>query len=989
MVKEGPCQNRARKMKCYALNKFLEILGERLEDKEATSEIDRLRAILNARRDISASLEVLCNCLPWAFITPVIDTLKYARSACAEVLSACSDKEQVLDAVDDFLAGQSVKRDEACLMQALLLWETCDLEAGAKWAEEAERIAENLNRGSQRSWSRRMYAGIHIGIGLELRDQGKLSAAEAAFQTAVKVWPDLSVAWANLGIARAEQERLDEAMSAYERALKVNSKELGAWNGIGEVFICRGNLQKAENWLRKGIAVCGSNAHLCNSLGLVEAQQGKLLCAATSFRKALALRPESAITWSNLGLALHGIGRHEEGIEAFNKAIALDPWEWRASQNLIDYCLYLDMPRNAARELRRYLLLQLRRANEAPLWVARDFSALARRGLLMHYDLVAQADFPNRPPGCGKHIVDYYLMAVEQSLSYGLKVSELEPAQVMTNLFHIGTLWCSYAETLAQKGFSKLHARERLYAIKREIDGALPQQTYASGFASAWPELKAKMQTTLPEEFAHEMLRRESKWLRSVGKRREAGEVEDLRWRLKGNLWVHMFEYEREQKIEHLERVHYYMELLKGHTVLHKLADPRIMGAAIDIQKWNWYISSLPLKVDQTPIVDLRVCAASLPENSVALSFYFLRRELIDGKLLVIMLKPDQPPCLKTVDVVNRLEDFQDAARLLKQVHHQVAWWEKVPAIGRVFCELSGGKEVLKGRELTKAVAEWEKNQLRRAYKAILEGTIDAEELRGKNVYVSLSPEMYDIPFGLLLREDKFLNSIAKSISVVPIFSLRQFQRKGYFPEKDSIVLCLDRTWEGDANKRAESLSANWCNGTPRLTVECELPNFKGEANAKYNEWIKTIVEMGKVHIIGHHDAFQWSHSNEQRPNLGQFGRYLYEAPEKLFADVLSLEACWGGTWSEPEDLMGLFVSFLASGVSHVIASPYSVVPAATSGKLFDCIYRYPLETENGNIGVQIARAIREAAETVRVASPNSDDTIPTLWGALQLYGVG
>ncbi len=84
---------------------------------------------------------------------------------------------------------------------------------------------------------------------------------------------------------------------------------------------------------------------------------------------------------------------------------------------------------------------------------------------------------------------------------------------------------------------------------------------------------------------------------------------------------------------------------------------------------------------------------------------------------------------------------------------------------------------------------------------------------------------------------------------------------------------------------------------------------------------------------------------------------------------------------------MGLFVSFLASGVSHIIASPYSMVPAATSGKLFEHIYAHPLETENGNTGLQMARAIRDAAEAVRLATLNSDDTIPTLWGALQLYG--
>ena len=312
-----------------------------------------------------------------------------------------------------------------------------------------------------------------------------------------------------------------------------------------------------------------------------------------------------------------------------------------------------------------------------------------------------------------------------------------------------------------------------------------------------------------------------------------------------------------------------------------------------------------------------------------------------------------------------------------------MAWRPKVPSVAHVFCKLSGEKKELKGRELVEAVAEWEKKYLRQAYEAVIEGVINIEELRSKNLYVSPSPEMYDIPFGLLLRGDEFLNSIVSSIMVVPNFSLRQFQYKDYLTKGGGLVLCLDECWQDEARRRAEKLSAN-------CRVECKLSTFKGDVKAKYNEWIEAIGEVGRAHIIGHHDVLQWSHSTTQEPNLGQFGRYLYDAPKKLSANVLSVEACWGGTWSDPEDLMGLFVSFLASGVSQVIASPYSVVPSATSGKLFDYIYgrwRH-LETVNGTTSLQIAHVLREAAEVVRLGSANSDDTIPTLWGALQLYAV-
>ena len=60
---------------------------------------------------------------------------------------------------------------------------------------------------------------------------------------------------------------------------------------------------------------------------------------------------------------------------------------------------------------------------------------------------------------------------------------------------------------------------------------------------------------------------------------------------------------------------------------------------------------------------------------------------------------------------------------------------------------------------------------------------------------------------------------------------------------------------------------------------------------------------------------------------------------------------------------------------------------SGTCRKLFDYIYSQPLTRSDDPVSVQIARILRNAAETVRQSTfPNGEDTIPSLWGGLQFY---
>lgn len=971
-----------------ALNKLLDFLSRHLSDKESTLEIEQIRSLLSTHEDIPAGTEAMCRILSLAFTLPVTELLmNHVASVCNEALLWSTDKELLLNAVDCYLDHEYLDQTSACLVQSWLLWQASEIESATKWAEAAHNKARNSGPPNKIAWSQQTRAVMCTNIGSDLWYEGNLLQAEKFLRQACELSPEQAPGWVRLGSVLMRRNNLEDAISNYERALQIDSGDWYPWGGIADVYRRRGNLEKAEIVLRRGISASRNPGQLYHRLGFIQSKMGDFLSAIFSYQKALNFEPKDARLWSNLGFQYEKFHKDEEATKAYRKAIDLNPCEGPASRNLIRLLLKAKRLPDACEVLQRYLEAEIGRLRTAPLWLTREFTDFIESKLLTSYDLLAGSDDPDKPLGCGQHIVDRYLTGLQQSFLHGLKMQELKSEDVVKALLYIGMLWSLYAEKLSQKNLSKQFARERLYAIKHELLDTLPQREQkVSGFASSWPEIESRMKATSPREFAREMIRQEPMWLKSVGEARDRGEVEDLRSRLQGYLWVHVYEYQSNHSIEHLERIHFYMELLKGHTLLHKLAGTKAMEVGTGMWKWNRYVNTLPVKVDQTAVADLEACAASLPENSVALSFYFLDRPLLPKFLLVTILKPGEIPRLKIFASGGRLEEFLDAATCLKQIHHRVAWREKVPAVGSIFCKLSGDKTVLKGRKLVKAIAACEKKHLRRACKAILDEVIDIEEIRGRDLYVSPSPEMYDIPFGLLLKGDEFINSIVKSITIVPIFSLKRLQQKGHDLKRDSLVLCLNEWWEKESKNRAEKISSRCSVESIHCKVERQLAAYKGDVRTKYNEWFEAIAKKDIVHIIGEHDASQWSRSTKEEPNLGQFGHYLYHVPENLSVRLLALEACWGGTWSEPKDLMGLFVSFLASSVSYVVASPYSVVPITTSGRLFSRIYDHDLQIETSAAGLQIASALRETAEEIRLGSLCLEDSIPTMWGALQLY---
>lgn len=123
-----------------------------------------------------------------------------------------------------------------------------------------------------------------------LEAQDRRADAEAAYEAALAVDPNLLEALLALGRLKRLRLACDEAIALYERAEKIRSTFDSAY-GLG---FCLAYMQQDE-------------------------------AAAVRYEQAVKRDPRAAVAWSGLGTALVKIGRTAEGIAALNRALTIEP----------------------------------------------------------------------------------------------------------------------------------------------------------------------------------------------------------------------------------------------------------------------------------------------------------------------------------------------------------------------------------------------------------------------------------------------------------------------------------------------------------------------------------------------------------------------------------------------------------------------------------------------------------------------------------------
>jgi protein O-mannosyl-transferase len=164
----------------------------------------------------------------------------------------------------------------------------------------------------------------HRKLGDAFADEGKLDAAIAEYNEALRIRPLLDAAHYNLANALARQGKLDQAIARYLEAVHVNPGSAEAHNGLGAVLADQGKLNEAIPHYSEALRINPDLAPAHNNLGTALADQGNIDEAIHEFLESLRIRPDTNAHY-NLGVMLSRQGKADEAARHFRAAVQLDP----------------------------------------------------------------------------------------------------------------------------------------------------------------------------------------------------------------------------------------------------------------------------------------------------------------------------------------------------------------------------------------------------------------------------------------------------------------------------------------------------------------------------------------------------------------------------------------------------------------------------------------------------------------------------------------
>jgi predicted Zn-dependent protease len=157
-------------------------------------------------------------------------------------------------------------------------------------------------------------SGIQTNLGCALFEQGAFGLAEKAFENALKLRPDLSVAKLYLARSRMRQDKIESARELFSQLLAADVQTFSANAGLGDVARKQGRIVHALKYYRRALAIDPAQAGAANSCAWCMEVLGDLQGAAQYLADGLRLNPNADELRGPLAELLDRLGRNEEAL---------------------------------------------------------------------------------------------------------------------------------------------------------------------------------------------------------------------------------------------------------------------------------------------------------------------------------------------------------------------------------------------------------------------------------------------------------------------------------------------------------------------------------------------------------------------------------------------------------------------------------------------------------------------------------------------------
>ena len=189
-------------------------------------------------------------------------------------------------------------------------------------------------------------AEIHFNLGLVLKIQNKLDAAEASFSKAISLKSDFVLAHYQLGNTKYKLNKFDESEICYQNAISLKNNFLEAYINLARVQRELRKFKEAEDNLRIAKKLNPDFLEVNVLLGLILFDRGrlsddlknrdlnKLYESKMILSKSIKSNPNYAFAHQNLGLVQQELGDLYDAKVSFEEALKLEPNSIYANQNL-------------------------------------------------------------------------------------------------------------------------------------------------------------------------------------------------------------------------------------------------------------------------------------------------------------------------------------------------------------------------------------------------------------------------------------------------------------------------------------------------------------------------------------------------------------------------------------------------------------------------------------------------------------------------------
>lgn len=196
-----------------------------------------------------------------------------------------------------------------------------DMPRGEQFMVDIDPLQRNEVAGTRILEDDEAAALHHNNLAMAAFNVGQLDAAYGHLAYAIRLRPDLSLLWANLGAVYRQNEQYAAAEDSYLRGLELEPGARTPMNNLVVLYGMQGRTEERQQWLGKVERYRDSNPYYHAYLGDLAGEQKEWNEALEHYRRAVKLRPDDGHLHYQLGLIHYQLGDMEATTAALEAAI--------------------------------------------------------------------------------------------------------------------------------------------------------------------------------------------------------------------------------------------------------------------------------------------------------------------------------------------------------------------------------------------------------------------------------------------------------------------------------------------------------------------------------------------------------------------------------------------------------------------------------------------------------------------------------------------